>query len=124
MINALLGSQGSRGVADGTARALQNVQTALYRFAPKSADAAWNDIRLAYWTRLVTGKSGDMLGPQAIVSNIKNAMHSERSIVNVLYSKADVATISRFVRAVDRIAYKPPNASGSATPQHPSSKMV
>lgn len=113
VINALLGSQGSRGVADGTAQALQNVQTVLHRFAPQSAEAAWNDIRLAYWTRLVTGKTGEMLGPQAMVSNIKNALHSQRSVVNVLYSKADVAMISRFTRAVERIAYKPPNASGS-----------
>ena len=53
-----------------------------------------------------------MLGPQAMVSNIKNALHSQRSVVNVLYSKADVAMISRFTRAVERIAYKPPECFG------------
>ena len=70
------------------------------------------------------GKIGDMLGPQAIVSNIKNAMHSERSIVNVLYSKADVATISRFVRAVDRIALQAAECVELLHHSIASSKMV
>ena len=95
VINALLGSQGSRGVADGTAQALQNVQpcsTALRRSRQRQHGTIFG---LAYWTRLVTGKPAKCLVRKAMVSNIKNAC-IERSVVNVLYSKADVATISRF----------------------------
>lgn len=113
VINALVGSQGSRGISDGTAQALKNVKTALQRWAPNSGEQAWNDIRLAYWTRLVTSKSGDVTGAQAIVTNIKTALRNQRSVVDALYSPEEVRQIHRFMMAVQRVAYKPPNASGS-----------
>jgi hypothetical protein len=114
VINQLLGSTGSRGVDSGAVGALTNLKTALDRFAPKDvAKSTWDDVRLAYWVRLVQGRTGEILGPQAISSNIKNALSSQQSVVRTLYTPVEEKTIREFARALDVIAYKPPNASGS-----------
>lgn len=113
VIDSLFGSHGSKGVNQGTVTTLRTIKAALDRFSPEGAEAAWNDIRLAYWTRLVTGKNGDMLGPQAIANNIKNALSRQSTVVNTLYDRAQLAEIRKFLFAVEAAAYKPPNASGS-----------
>ena len=114
VIQSLLGSQGSRGVNDGTVSALRNVKTALDRFAP-GADGtqAWNDIRLAYWTRLVTGKNGELVGPTAMVNNLKSAMQNQSSVLTTLYKPLELRQMREFVRALEAVSFKPPNASGS-----------
>jgi hypothetical protein len=114
VINQLLGSTGSRGVDSGTVGALTNLKTALDRFAPEDiAKQTWDDVRLAYWVRLVQGRTGEMLGPQAIAGNIKNALSSQQSVVHTLYKPEEVRSIRQFVQALDTISFKPPNASGS-----------
>lgn len=113
VIDSLFGSHGSKGVNQGTVTALRTIKTALDRFSPAGSEAAWSDIKLAYWTRLVTGKNGDMLGPMAISNNIKNALSRQSTVVNTLYSRSDLREIRKFLSAVEAAAYKPPNASGS-----------
>jgi hypothetical protein len=114
VINQLLGSSGSRGVDSGTVNALANLKTGLDRFAPQDvAKGAWDDVRLAYWVRLVQGRNGEMLGPQAMTNNIKSALASQQSVVRTLYTPEEVKSIRQFVQALDTIAFKPPNASGS-----------
>ena len=113
VIHALFGSQGSRGVAEGASQTLANFKYALERHAPKEAAGAWNDVRLAYWTRLVTGKNGELLGPTAIMNNIKAAQSGSRTVFNTLYTGAEQLKIRHFVRALEIVSYKPPNASGS-----------
>lgn len=114
VIQALLGSQGSRGINDGTVSVLTSIRTALNRFAPKDQGTqAWNDIRLAYWTRLVTGKNGELFGPQAMLNNIRAALSSQRSVMDTLYTASEQRQIREFTRALAIVAYKPPNASGS-----------
>jgi hypothetical protein len=114
VIQNLLGSQGSRGVNQGTVSALTNIKTALQKFAPKdAADQAWNDIRLAYWTRLVTGKNGELVGPTAMVNNIKSAIQNQSTVMGTLYQPTELRQIRELVRALETVSYKPPNASGS-----------
>ena len=113
VIQALFGSQGSKGVNTGAVSALRNLKSAFDRFAPEAGKQAWDDVRLAYWSRLVTDKGGRLVGPQAIVSNIKTAMQGQDSVMRVLYTPAELREIKTFLTAVERIAYKPPNASGS-----------
>lgn len=113
VINALFGSQGSNAPQAGTVQALQNIKTVLQKYTPDQAKGAWDDIRFAYWSRLVTSKTGDMLGPQAIATNIKTAMQSKDGVMRVLYDAKEAAEIRSFLRAMEAIAYKPPNASGS-----------
>lgn len=114
VINQLLGSSGSRGVDQGTTQALTNLKQALDKFAPQDvAKATWDDVRLAYWTRQVLGRNGEMLGPAAMLNNIKAALSNQQSVVRALYSREEQLQIRRFVQALETISYKPPNASGS-----------
>jgi hypothetical protein len=114
VINQLLGSSGSRGVDQGTTQALTNLKQALDKDAPADvAKATWDDVRLAYWVRQVQGRNGEMLGPTAILNNIKTALSNQQSVVRALYTREETLQIRRFVQALETISYKPPNASGS-----------
>lgn len=113
VIESLFGAQGGKGVSQGAITTLKTIKAALDRFTPEGAEAAWSDIKLAYWTRLVTGKNGEMLGATAITNNIKNALHRQSSIVQTLYSREEIREIRKYLGAVEAAAFKPPNASGS-----------
>ncbi len=113
LVQSLLGPAGAKSIPAGSVEALQNFRTALQRYAPDVAEATWNDIRLAHWVRLVQGRTGEMLGPTAIMSNIKTAMANQRSVMQTLYAPEELAQISMFNRAMEAVALKPPNASGS-----------
>ncbi|MBA2125052.1 hypothetical protein DLM45_02270 [Hyphomicrobium methylovorum] len=113
VIKNLIGTPGSRDVPSGAVHALRNVKIALDRFAPQHATQAWNDIRLAYWSRLVTGKNGDLLGPTAMASNLKSALHNQASVMQTLYTEPERRQITQMLKALETVSYKPPNASGS-----------
>lgn len=113
VIDELFGAGSGKSVNQGTVTALRTIKAALDRFTPEGAEAAWSDIKLAYWTRLVMGKNGEMLGPTAITNNIKNALEKQRTVFNTLYSDTERREIRKFLTAVEAAAFKPPNASGS-----------
>ena len=114
VIQHLLGSAGSRGVNQGTVSALRNAKMALDRFAPGDAGKqAWDDIRLSYWTRLVSGKNGDLVGPTAMVNNLKGAMQNQSTVMSTLYTPLELRKMREFIRALEAVSFKPPNASGS-----------
>lgn len=115
VIRELFGSKGSRTITQNGVGTLKNIKTAFDKFLPKGeATQAWNDIRLAYWSRLVTGKNGETMNPLQLSSTLKEAMTQQRSVMATLFSPEEFTEIRRFARAVDAIAYKPPNASGSS----------
>ncbi|MBK8772350.1 MAG: hypothetical protein IPM06_18280 [Rhizobiales bacterium] len=87
---------------------------ALTGFSKRGSHLAWNDVRLACWSRLVTGKNGETMNPLQLSSTMKEAMTQQRSVMATLFSPEEFTEIRRFARAVDAIAYKPPNASGSS----------
>ena len=115
VIQTLFGSStGSTAPSAGTVSTLRQIKTALDRFAPgEPGTQAWNDIRLAYWSRLVTARNGDIVGPTAMLNNIKSAMANQRSVFNMLYTPQEQLQIHNFVKALGHVSYKPPNASGS-----------
>lgn len=115
IIDGLLGSPGGRSVPQGSAQALANLKQAVDRFAPDQAAQTWQSLKLAYWTRLVQAKTGDMYGPQAIVSNLKTAMTGQQSIYNQLFTGAERGRINSFLSAMQQVAWKDPNPSGSGT---------
>lgn len=113
VIQSLIGTPGSRNVSPGSVQALRNVKTALDRFAPQHAVQAWNDVRLAYWTRLVTGKNGELVGPTGMVNNLKSAIQNQGTVMTTLYNAVELRQMREFIRALEAVSYKPPNASGS-----------
>jgi len=113
VIQQLLGAQGSRSAMQGAVSAVKNIKTALDRFGGQGGKEAWDDIRLAYWLRLVQNKSGEVLGPQALASNIKSAFNGQGTLIQELFTKQEIRQMKQLVAAMERLAYKPPNASGS-----------
>jgi hypothetical protein len=101
-------------MTQGGVGALRNIKQALDKYAePDTARQTWNDIRLAYWVRLVQGKNGELVGPTAMMNNIKTAFANQRSALETLYDPTELVRIKQFVRALEAVSYKPPNASGS-----------
>lgn len=114
VINALLGAgTGNLTGANGASLALRNIKMALDRFAPQTGKQAWDDIRLAYWSRLNLDKAGNLAGPQAIQGNIERAFQNQRSIIDALYTPEEQKQIRAYLAQIRNVAYKPPNASGS-----------
>ena len=113
VIDELFGGQGVKSVNQGTVTTLRTIKAALERFSPEGAQAAWSDIKLAYWTRLVMGRNGEMLGATAITNSIKNAMSKQSTVFRTLYTHDEAREIRKFLTAVEAAAFKPPNASGS-----------
>jgi len=114
VINTLLGSAGQKGVSPGTISTLSNIKAALKRFAsPDEANQAWNDIRLAHWSRIVTGRNGEMLGPTAILNNLKSAIQGQNSLMQTLYAPTELRQMREFAKALEAVSFTPPNASGS-----------
>ena len=74
---------------------------------------AWNDIRLAYWLRIAGDKKGGVATPGRLKSNIDSALKQQNSIVKTLFSPEEIREIQQLSRALERVVYKPPNASGS-----------
>lgn len=121
VISALLGSSGPQAVPKaGVAEALGQLKKALTADRPDKDLAAqgvraWNDLRLAYWSRLVVNNKGEMHTPTMIVGNIRKAMTNQNSIMNTLFELYELTTIKAYAKAMDDLAYKDPNPSGTAT---------
>lgn len=115
IIAQLFGNQGFDGAPkQGSMEALQLMKRGLAKYADEAtATTTWNDIRLAYWTRLVQTKPGELHTPTMLHQNIDKAMRNQGSVVQFLYSKEELRTIRNFSRAMKEIAYKDPNPSGS-----------
>lgn len=116
VISAFVGSASARGaLPNGAVDALKRYQQILKRFNPDQAAEAWDDIRLAYWMRLVAGRNGDILGPQALRSNILASLRSRPTLMNTLYTPEEQQMMTEVARALKAATYKDPNPSGTAT---------
>lgn len=123
VIKALFGASHGKSAASGTAGALRSVREILKRFGGDGADQAWNDVRLAYWNRIVLDKKGNVVGtpPTAgepfgalsLANAIKTAMHGQKTVFEALFTAPERRKMAQFVRTLERVAFKPPNASGS-----------
>lgn len=103
-------------IRPGAIEALQRMKTGFNRYLPPdAANRAWNDIRLAYWSRLTQNPQGDLLGYQAMKQNLKAALNQQGSLVEKLFTPQEKAQIQRFITQLDKITYKDPNPSGTAT---------
>lgn len=110
VVKALFGD-GTKPV-DGTVQTLKNLKMVIERYAPDQLPA-FDDVGLAYFTRLVTGRNGELVGPTAIVNNLKGAFQNSKTVMDTLYNPAKQAQMRLLLRSLERVAYKPPNASGS-----------
>lgn len=99
----------------GGVEALQKIKGILDKYpAQDVAKQTWDDIRAAYWMRLVQDKKGDMFTPGVMLNNIKASLKSQGTVVRTLYDQNELAHIGQLVKALEQITYKDPNPSGSA----------
>jgi len=120
VVSSLLGAAGPHTVPKaGVVDALTRIKTILDKATPQSGSMAgketWNDIRLAYWLRITTDKSGATLSPTMLRKNIDQAFTSQHSIIRTLFTDAERGEMRAFARAVGEAAYKDPNPSGSGS---------
>ena len=127
VIQVLFGGQGPQSVPKtGSVGALKQIKKALtegIETAPgkrsklaSSEDAlrTWNDIRMAYWSRLVVGKNGQMNSPQVISQNIRKAMSRQRDMVRTLYSPNELNIMGRYIVAMEKSSAPMPNSSNTS----------
>lgn len=113
VLNALLGAGGPAGGAPkGTVQALRHMRGILSAAGDVGKDT-WNDVRLAYWVKLVQDRKAQTLSPRKLRDNIETAFANQKSVLDVLYTPEEQKTMRRLARALDDVVYKPPNPSGS-----------
>jgi hypothetical protein len=121
IVGKLLGGGGPQTHTQaGTVGALLRIKKGLFGevqgqrlVADDVAKRTWNDIRLAYWSKLVTNPKGEVATPTMIGGNIDKAFKNQSSLIKVLFSPEEMKLIRQYRGAVGEIAYKDPNPSGS-----------
>lgn len=114
VVNSLFSVSPKSEIKGGAISALDSLKKAYDRhLSPEAAKAAWDDIRLAYWMRIVDRKTGDAGGPQAIASAIKSAINNQGSIAKRLFTPAELAKMNRLATTLDQVARRNPNTSWS-----------
>ena len=104
------------GIKNGSIEALQNIRQALSSYADKDTAAqTWSAMKVAYWSKLVQGKDGELMTPLMQLKNIKSAMTSQRSLLGELYQPQDMDLMRRYAAQLEQIVWKDPNPSGTAT---------
>lgn len=107
---------------EGTVGALRQIKTALFDkvrdqqlVEPMQAVRTWNDLRMAYWSKLVVDPKGKMASPGVMKDNIEAAIRNQSQVVGTLFSPDEIAMMQQFAKALGEAAYKDPNPSGTAT---------
>lgn len=99
---------------EGAVPTLRQVQ----RVLGAAGQDAWDDIRLAYWVKLTQGKQTNggwgVISPTKLRGNINSALANQKSVLDVLYTPEEQATMQRLARALEDVTYTPPNPSGTS----------
>ncbi len=70
---------------------------------------------MAYLSKLTHGPNGEILSAQVMGQNIRKALNRQTSLYNTIFDPGDRAVIMRFIAQLNRITWKDPNPSGTAT---------
>jgi len=105
--------------ADATVPALQQLKKAYDTYLPPDgAKEAWDNLKLAYWGRLVRSKNGsgtrDIGSPQEMLTNINYALSNQPSLIRTLFTPSEQRIISQFRSTLQQVTYRPPNPSGTS----------
>lgn len=74
-----------------------------------------NDIRMAYWSRLVINKKGQMHTPDMAANNITAALRNQIGVIGALFTPAEARLMKQYAGALREAAFKDPNPSGTAS---------
>jgi hypothetical protein len=113
VVNALFTGPTAQ-IKGGTLTALSSLKKAYdTHLAPEAAKAAWDDIRLAYFLRMVQDKSGKVYGAQALQTNLNQTLQTQASVARMLYTPAEISAMRRFAMSLQGIEKKNLNRSWS-----------
>lgn len=117
VVRNLFGGQGI--TAEGKVAAVRQLKKAYSTYLdPKAAKAATDDLKLAYWTKLVRDRRGetveDIASTQMMLNALDDAFGNQRSILKELFDPAELARMQQFRETLRRINYKDPNPSGTS----------
>lgn len=116
VVSELLGDAGTQAAPKaGTVEALTRIKTALYRFAGPDGTRTWNDIRMAYWSKIVMKPDGTVASPQIMMNNILKSFSKQQGVLRTLYSPDEIRLMKDFGNALKEATYRDPNPSGTAT---------
>ena len=74
---------------------------------------ALDSIKMAYWVKLMQGKNGKLLSPKVASDNIDKAFANQRTAINLLFDKKELALMKRFQHVLKDLHVPDPNASNS-----------
>lgn len=115
IVDALIPSPNAQ-IPAGTIEALNLIRRGMQRYGAPGADGqVWSSIKMAYLSKLTQGRIGEFLSPQVMSQNLRKAMNSQKSLFDTIYTAGDKAVIGRFLTQLDRVNWKDPNPSGTAT---------
>lgn len=81
----------------------------------KTSMRVWNDIRMAYWSRLVMNKKGQMHTPDMAANNIQAAIRHQSGLMQRIFDQNEIGTMQQYAKALKVASFKDPNPSGTAT---------
>lgn len=109
---------------EGSIDALRQIRRALFKplqstgkalADPMEAARTWNDLRMAYWSRLVVDNKGQMASPTVAANNIGAALRNQQGVLGALFEPKEIGIIQQYVAALKEAAFRDPNPSGTAT---------
>lgn len=102
-------------IKPGAIEALRSMKAALRKYAdPRIAGDTIADLKIAYWARLVQSNKGVAHSPQVMLNNINAAFTNQRTMLNELFTQAELGQMRRLANQLKTITYKDPNPSKSS----------
>jgi hypothetical protein len=119
IVTELFGGAGSgKPPKGGSIQALNQIKTILNDkrlVDPEDAARTWNDIRMAYWSKLVLDNKGNVASPTVASNNLDMALRNQAGVFNALFEPAERKIMKEYAEALKEAAFKDPNPSGTAT---------
>lgn len=98
-----LGATPKAGTVDAVARLKQVLP-------PEKFD----QVKSAYFLKMVTGNQGDILSPANLNTSVGKAFASQKSVIDAMFTQGEQAFIQDFKKAVALASYRPANPSGTS----------
>lgn len=112
VVRSLVGRPDSE-IRMGAVDALNRMKKALEKFGGPEGQHVWNDMRSAYYMKMITDAKGELLSPQMMLNTFKKTFEKQPTVLNALYTPAERAEMKKLVKSLEEITYKDPNPSGS-----------
>lgn len=112
VVSALFGRQtGGKQMPEGSTQALKHLKIALLK---NGENAAFDSVKMAYWTKLAMDNKGNVLSPAKLRTNIEEAFKKQKTAMNILLDPSEQALIKRFSASLKDLHVDHPNPSLSS----------